>query len=89
MVEPANRAAYLADCVEVARLARAARGCIDFHLSADPLDPGRINVFEQWASTEDVEAFRGTGPSDQQQAAVLSAVVEQHRIADTISLTGH
>jgi quinol monooxygenase YgiN len=87
IVDPAERDAYLAGCVEVARLARAATGCVDFHLSADPIEPGRINIFEQWVSAADAEAFRGDGPSDQQQAMVLSAHVEQHRVADTISLT--
>ncbi len=87
MVEPAGRGAYLAGCVEVARLARDADGCLDFHLSADPIEPGRINIFEQWTSAEAAAAFRGSGPSDDQQAAVLSAKVEQHQIAETISLT--
>ncbi len=87
MVEPADRATYLASCVDVARQARAAEGCLDFHLSADPIEPGRINIFERWTSAEAVEAFRGSGPSDDQQSAVLSAKVEQHRITDTIALT--
>ena len=87
MVEPADRDTYLAGCVDVARQARAAKGCLDFHLSADPIEPGRINIFERWTSPEEVEAFRGSGPSDDQAAAVLSANVEQHRIADTIALT--
>lgn len=87
MVEPAARAEYLAGCVETVRLARAADGCLDFHLSADPIEPGRINIFERWTSAEAVEAFRGSGPSDEQQGAVLGATVEQHQIADTVSLT--
>ena len=86
-VDPTERDEYLAGCVEVARLARAADGCLAFHLSADPIEPGRINVYEQWTSAAAVDAFRGSGPSDDQQAAVLGAHVEQHEIASTISLT--
>ena len=86
-VDPSDRAEYLDACVEVARLARAAPGCLDFHLSADPLEPGRINIFELWASVGAAEAFRGTGPSDEQRAVVHSAKVEQHQIASTVSLT--
>ena len=86
MVDPADRDSYLAGCVEVARLARAAPGCVDFHLSADPLDAGRINVFEQWESAAHAEAFRGSGPSAEQQAAILGAVVEQHEISSTTPL---
>lgn len=87
IVEAAARATYLAGCVEVTRMARASEGCLDFHLSADPLDPGRINIFERWTSAEAAEAFRGSGSRDDQQSALLSAKVEQHRIADTIALT--
>jgi quinol monooxygenase YgiN len=86
-VEADQRASYLAGCVDVIRAARAAPGCIDFHLSPDPLEPGRINVYEQWASAEDVERFRGSGPADDQQAAILDATVVQHLIASSTSLT--
>ncbi len=86
-VEPAARASYLEGCIEVVVAARAAPGCIDFHLSADPIDSGRINVFEQWASIAAVEAFRGSGPSDDQQDLVLGAHVEQHEVASSIALT--
>ena len=50
IVDPAGRAAYLADCREVVRQARLAAGCLDFAISADLLDPGRINIFERWES---------------------------------------
>ena len=86
-VESAARASYLGGCVDVVVAARAAPGCIDFHLSADPIEPGRINVFEQWATVAAVEAFRGSGPSDDQQDLVLGAHVEQHEVASTIALT--
>ena len=67
--------------------ARASDGCIDFHISADPIEADRINIFEQWESTEAVEAFRGSGPSDDQQAAILDAKVTQHEISGSTSLT--
>jgi quinol monooxygenase YgiN len=82
-VDPAQRDAYVAANREVIEMARVAPGCIDFHVTADPLEPGRINVFEQWESVEDVEAFRGSGPNDQQGAAILDAVVFQHVVAST------
>jgi quinol monooxygenase YgiN len=85
-VAPENRAPYLETCRDVIAAARSARGCIDFQLSADALDVGRINIFEQWSSVNDVETFRGSGPSDDQQSMILGAHVEQHEIASTISL---
>jgi quinol monooxygenase YgiN len=83
LVDPSDRAAYLAGCEDVVRQARRARGCVDFHLSADLLEPDRINVFEQWDSPEAVEAFRGSGPSDEQQTAIRDAQVFQHEIASS------
>jgi quinol monooxygenase YgiN len=85
-VEPAERERFLAGTEEVSRLAREAPGCLDFHLSADPLEPGRVNVFEQWDSVAAVEAFRGDGPSDEQATAILSAEVWQHEVASSVRL---
>ena len=85
-VEPEQRDAYLAECAEVIRLARATPGCIDFHLSADSLDGGRINVFEQWESAEAVGAFRGSGPSGEQQAMIKDARVFQHEVSASMRL---
>ena len=85
-VDPADRAGYLAGCLEVIEAARAAPGCVDFHLSADPVEGDRINVFEQWESVEAVEAFRGSGPSGEQAEAIRDAAVYQHEVASTIQL---
>ena len=79
-VDPAEREAYLAGCAPVITAARAAEGCRDFHLSADPVEPGRINVFERWDSVPAVEAFRGSGPSGEQQAQILDARVVQYDV---------
>ncbi|MDO9174709.1 MAG: antibiotic biosynthesis monooxygenase [Actinomycetota bacterium] len=79
-VDPQQRQAYLDSCIEVTVAARRAPGCVDFHLSADPIEPGRINVFEQWESVEAVEQFRGAGPSSEQAATILAASVFQHEI---------
>ncbi|MEO7571951.1 MAG: antibiotic biosynthesis monooxygenase family protein [Acidimicrobiales bacterium] len=85
-VDPAERDAYLADCTTLIEQARRAPGCLDFHLSADPLEPGRINVYEQWESAADVEAFRGSGPSEEQTATIRSAAVVQHEVASSEAL---
>jgi quinol monooxygenase YgiN len=80
-VAPEQRAAYLAGCVEVVRAARSAEGCLDFAVSGDLVDAGRINVFERWVTQAAVEAFRGSGPSEEQAAAILSASVAQYDVA--------
>ncbi len=80
-VEPQQREAYLAGCVSVVEQARGAAGCLDFAITADLIDPGRVNIFERWASQAAVEAFRGSGPSDEQGAAMRSASVAEYDIA--------
>ena len=87
IVDPEQRASYLADCVPVVEQARRAPGCLDFAITADLLDPGRIDIFERWASQAAVEAFRGSGPSDEQGAAILTASVAEYDVADVRSLT--
>ena len=85
-VNPERRADYLEESVAVVVAARAASGCVDFHLSADPLDPNRINVFEQWESVAAVETFRGTGPSTEQRSVIDDAQVHQYLIASATLL---
>lgn len=86
-LEPETRQQYLDQCRPVIEMARAAPGCQDFHLSADPIETDRINVFEKWDTADSVEQFRGSGSTDDQQAAIVGAQVEQHEIASTTSLT--
>jgi len=87
MVAPDERERYLASCVAVVELARGTPGCLDFAISADLIDPGRINILERWESRSAVEAFRGAGPSDEQGAAILSASVAEYDVADSRGLT--
>jgi quinol monooxygenase YgiN len=85
-VEPDARAPYLQGCRDVVRLARAADGCLDFALSPDLLDPGRINIFERWQTLAAVEAFRGSGPSGGQALPILGAEVRQFEVATVETL---
>jgi quinol monooxygenase YgiN len=86
MVEPTERQSYLAGCVDVVRQARGALGCLDFAITADLVDPSRINIFERWESQAAVEAFRGGGPSDDQVATIQSACVVEYDVAGSRSL---
>lgn len=80
-VEAAQRDAYVAECAAVVGDARSAPGCLDFSITADTLDPARISVYERWESDADLLAFRDSGPSGDQQAAILSADVRRYTIS--------
>ena len=86
VVDPQDRDDYLSGCVEVVRQARRATGCLDFSISADMLEPGRINVFERWESQAAVDAFRGSGPSDDQGAAIQAGSVAEYDVGGERSL---
>ncbi len=86
-VDLQQRQEYLDACRSVIEAARRAPGCLDFYLTADPLEDDRINVFERWTDVDSVERFRGTGPSNEQEAVIIEAQVHQHDIASTVSLT--
>ncbi len=87
IVDPAQRERYLAGCAGVVEQARRAPGCLDFAITADLIDKGRINIFERWETQEAVTAFRGSGPSEDQGAAMLSASVAEYDVAGVRSLT--
>ncbi|PYE20767.1 antibiotic biosynthesis monooxygenase [Williamsia limnetica] len=77
-VAPEHRSAYLDHCREVISSARSTPGCLDFHLSADPLEAGRINVYERWRGRTELDTFRGSGTDDEQNAQILGADVREY-----------
>jgi hypothetical protein len=89
LLEAADRPRYLAAVADVARQARAARGCLDFVQAADPIDPERINIFERWESDADLDRFRSVGdpevpePDVPEPAVppVIAAEVRRYRIS--------
>ena len=81
IVDSAARDGYVADCVPVVEAARAAPGCLDFSITADTVDPDRVLVHERWESEETLLAFRGSGPSDDQEDAIRDADVKRYEIA--------
>lgn len=81
VVAPKQRDAYLEGCGRVVGQAREAPGCLDFSLSADLVDEGRINVYERWETREAVEAFRGGGPSGEQGGRILAGKVAEYDVA--------
>ena len=79
-LEPADRDAFVADSATAVALARGTEGCLDFSVSADPLDPTRVNVCERWETSEALLAFRGDGPADGLVDRVLAFDVEEYEV---------
>ena len=87
-VDPEQRESYLAGSMSVVEKARQAAGCLDFAMTADLLDPGRVNLFERWESQAAVETFRGGGGRRKKGAAMLSVSVAEYDITDVRHLFG-
>jgi quinol monooxygenase YgiN len=81
VVSRPERDGYVNTCTAVVRAARSAAGCLDFWITADTVDPQRICIYERWESEEQLMAFRGSGPGDDQQASILDADVKRYEIA--------
>lgn len=87
-VAPDARTDYVEGCVPVVEAARRAPGCLEFAISADPVERDRVLVLERWESRWAVESFRGNGPGAAQQAAILAADVTEYEVDTRRSPTG-
>ncbi|MEY2452246.1 MAG: hypothetical protein QOD92_1820 [Acidimicrobiaceae bacterium] len=81
LVNPTERNAYVAECVTVVEAARSAPGCLDFSVTADTVDSSRICIYERWENEDQLLLFRGSGPSDAQQTAIVGADVKRYEIS--------
>lgn len=81
ILDPADRAAFLAANTDSVVQARQATGCLDFVQAPDPHDPNRINIFERWDSEEHLLAFWGAGQPDAYSPPIQSADVKRYVIA--------
>lgn len=82
-VRPGARQGFLASSAEAVAQARRYRGCCDFVVAADPLEPDRVNVYEEWESEDTLLAFRGAGPDQDLGASILRADVFRHAVSST------
>ncbi|MGH7318248.1 MAG: putative quinol monooxygenase [Candidatus Rokuibacteriota bacterium] len=82
-VAPDRREAFLAVSLRSVIEARRARGCLDFVVAADPVEAGRVNVYEEWRTAKDLERFRGEGPEPELTQEILRAEVSRHEVASS------
>jgi quinol monooxygenase YgiN len=57
-IDASDRDRYVTAHTDLVRRARRAAGCLDVAISADALDPTRVNSFERWQSVEHLDAWR-------------------------------
>lgn len=84
-VDPADRERFITERTESMRKSRAEDGCHVYAMSADPLDPGRVLLFERWESKE---ALRGhleglrSGPRPASDIKMHGAEILQYEVGE-------
>jgi quinol monooxygenase YgiN len=81
-VRPEDRDPWVAAHHSIIRQARSEAGCIDLYLSADPVEHDRINLFEQWESDEQLEAWRSIAEPPP-KPEILRATVRKHIVSSS------
>ena len=80
-IRPGAREKFVSSSAQAIVGARACPGCRDFVVAADPIEPDRVNVYEEWDSEEALLTFRGEGPGEDLSAVIVRADVARHEIA--------
>lgn len=55
-LDPAQRDAFLAERYQMMRKSRSEDGCLEYTFAPDPLDSGRVILFERWESQAALDA---------------------------------
>jgi quinol monooxygenase YgiN len=63
--------------------ARRAPGCLDVAITADPVDPRRINNYERWDSWDAIEAWRARACAPETGITIHQADVTAYEVAST------
>ena len=77
---PEDRDAFLRGREDGMRTSRAEDGCVSYVFAADPLEPGRVILVEEWASEEALAAHATALQAA--RAAAAAANVDTPRPAD-------
>ena len=82
-LRPGTMENFLTASTEAVAQARRSPGCRDFVVAADPLEPERVNVYEEWESEKDLLNFRGEGPDSDMWSSIVRASVFRHVVSSS------
>ncbi len=84
-VDPAQRADFLHSMEQGMRSSRREAGCLAYVLSADPIEPGRVVLYERWADKASLAAHlanpRPQPAPDAVPITVISSEIVQYEIS--------
>ncbi|MBE1493000.1 quinol monooxygenase YgiN [Amycolatopsis lexingtonensis] len=82
-VAPADRDRFVRGHQRIVEEARRHPGCLDVSISPDPVEPGRVNIFEYWESEEVLAEWRASAPPPSVRLPFEGGGVRKHVIART------
>lgn len=79
-VEPSERERFIAGRVDMIRTSRGEDGCLEYTFAPDPIEPGRVILFERWTTQEALDAHitalrAGPRSSGDQVVPISSSIV--------------
>jgi quinol monooxygenase YgiN len=87
-VDANQRDAFVAAHHDLVRRGREAPGCLDLAITADPLNPARVNNFERWESREHLNAWREVAAAPDTGISINSDYVMEYSVADVRPVFG-
>jgi quinol monooxygenase YgiN len=82
-VDEHERDRFVEEHRDLVERARQAPGCLDVAITADPVDPRRINNYERWDSWDAIEAWRARAHAPDTGIAFLDVDVTAFEVAST------
>ena len=80
-VEPGERDRLIEGHRVVVERAREHPGCLDVSISPDPVEPGRVNIFEHWESAATLDAWRAISPRPTGSVELKDVQVFKHEVS--------
>ena len=88
-IDPEDRDAFIAARHESMRTSRAEEGCLEYTFAADPIEAGRVILFERWESQEALDAHLAairqkpqvSSPSPKAASIVIYEVAGERKLA--------
>ena len=82
-VDDDKRDAYVDAHRDLVARSRRAPGCLDVAITADPVDPRRVNNFERWDSWDAIEAWRAQANAPDTGIVIHDVDVTAYEVAST------
>lgn len=82
-VDPSKRDEAIACHQDLIKRARKAPGCLDLAISADTVDPARVNNFELWQSQKHLDEWRAVANPPKDVAPITGGDMHKHEISSS------